>query len=120
MEVSRSPVINGHNIGAGPAKQQKIQDQAKNQNSDDFIIKGEIRARQKKATEIVIKPEKNSPTEEERTRISEAEDKRKTEAAAEKEEKADPKGTLEKFMEKHPSRFEAVKGKKGKMVHKPY
>ncbi len=121
MQVSNNPAIKGQNISANMVKKQKMQDASKSQKgSSDIIIKGEIKAERRKATEIVVKMEVNAPKDKEKRSQLDPVVKGEIEPGSEKKEDEKAKGTLEKWMEKHPSRFESAKDGPGKMTHKPY
>lgn len=121
MQVSNNPAIKGQNISANTAKKQKTQDASKSQKgANDIIIRGEVKAEQRKATEIVVKMESNVPNDKEKRSQVDPVVKGEIEPGAEKKEDEKTKGTLEKWMEKHPSRFESAKDGRGKMTHKPY
>ena len=121
MQISNNPAAKGQNIGAEMAKQQKAQNLSKNQKgANDIIIKGEVKAKQRKATEIVVKMEVNPKKAESGKSQLEPVIKGEIEPGANKEEDEKAKGTLENWMEKHPSRFERPKEGQGKMTHKPY
>ena len=121
MQVSNDPAAKRQNITAGTAKKQNSPNASKNQKGrNDFIVKGEIKAKQRDATEIVIKMESKDPKDENKKSHLEPVVKGEIEPGADKKEDERAKGTLEKWMEKHPSRFEAAKDGRGKMTHKPY